>query len=158
MPVTRPSTGARVRGAMACLVLMLCAQAGLAQETASDTAEDVVAAYHLALQQQNEDAARALLAPDLVVMENGHVEDAATYLAHHLPADMEFASAVQMERKVLRSGESGDDAWVLAETSSSGNYKGRPIAGKGAELMLLRRTNGQWRIHAIHWSSYSPGD
>ena len=47
----------------------------------------------------------------------------------------------------------GDAAWVSSTSSTTGEYRGRQINSRGAELMVLSREPDGWKIRAIHWSS-----
>jgi hypothetical protein len=48
---------------------------------------------------------------------------------------------------------SEDVAWAASTSTSTGEFRDRAINAAGAELMVLVRTAGGWRIAAIHWSS-----
>jgi ketosteroid isomerase-like protein len=75
------------------------------------------------------------------------------YLSHHFEADAKFAQTVK--RKVVWRSEqmAGDTALLLAETESSGSFKGKPIKLFGLETIVLRHVDGEWNIVHIHWSS-----
>ena len=89
--------------ATALVVATLLSQIGFAQSGDAGTDQpqadartaiiSVVQAYHSALIAQDKDGALALLAPDVMVLESGHIETAEEYVAHHLEADMEFSGA-----------------------------------------------------------------
>ncbi|HMI55435.1 MAG TPA: hypothetical protein VK494_04560, partial [Gemmatimonadaceae bacterium] len=83
----------------------------------------------------------------------GEVENKSQYLSHHLAADIEFAKAVRGERTVVSYAQEGNVAWLVATSTASGNFRGRPINSVGAELMILSRIQKRWQIRAIHWSS-----
>jgi uncharacterized protein (TIGR02246 family) len=123
--------------------------------TAADSAAVVAAVsrLHQALATGDSTAVLALLTDDVVVLESGGIESRAEYRHHHLPADIEFARAIKSERKVQSVTVAGDAAWVSATSTTQGEFKGRPVNSAGAELMVLRRVGGAWRIAAIHWSS-----
>jgi ketosteroid isomerase-like protein len=112
-----------------------------------------VARFHQALAAGDSAAVLALLAPDAVILESGGVEDVAEYRGHHLPADIEFARAVQGTRTPVQVRVRGDVAWVAATSVAQGQFRGRAVDSAGAELMVLARTPDGWRITAIHWSS-----
>ncbi|HEX8317958.1 nuclear transport factor 2 family protein [Longimicrobium sp.] len=112
-----------------------------------------VARFHQALEAGDSAAVLALLAPDAVILESGGVEDVAEYRGHHLPADIEFARAVQSTRTPVQVRVQGDVAWASATSVAQGQFRGRAVAATGAELMVLARTADGWRITAIHWSS-----
>ncbi len=128
---------------------------GASPAPASDSAEVVgtVARYHDALVRADSSAALAMITSDAVILESGRSETREQYRAHHLAADMAFATAVQTRRAVTSVVVRGDVAWVASQSTSQGQFRGRQIDATGAELMVLTRTSGGWRISAIHWSS-----
>jgi len=137
---------------------LICARpsSGTAQGmSGSDGAGAVAAveAYHHALQAGDSAAVRDLLADDVVVLESGGMESRAEYLSHHLPGDMAFAAAVTREPGDHQVTVQGDVAWVTSMSRTTGTYRDRAIDSRGAELMVLTRQEGRWRIRAIHWSS-----
>lgn len=126
-----------------------------------DQAEDSAAVvatverYHAALAAGDSATALLLLTPDAVVLESGGMETRAEYRAHHLPADIEFARAVTRERGPIRVTVRGDAAWAASTSTTVGEFRGRKIDARGAELMVLTRSADGWKISAIHWSSRS---
>jgi ketosteroid isomerase-like protein len=146
---------ALVIAAAVVLVGLATAQTATTSGTGDDRAamEAAVNAYHAALKSGDSTAALKLLAPDVMVLESGYIETAEQYLADHLPADMEFAAATNGERKTLSAVVSGEIGWVISSSTARGEFRGRPVNSAGAELMVLERVAGAWRIRAIHWSS-----
>jgi ketosteroid isomerase-like protein len=124
----------------------------IADNDSADVAK-VVMAYHHAMEQGDSAAALALLADDAVILESGGVETRAEYRSHHLPGDIGFARAIKSERGVIRVVVQGDVAWASSTSVAQGEYRGRQVNSSGAELMVLARTPGGWKIRAIHWSS-----
>lgn len=122
---------------------------------AADSAEvaRVVGQYHEALGRGDSTAALGLLAPDAVILESGGMETVAEYRAHHLSSDIEFARAIPERRSAIGVAVRGDVAWAASTSTAKGTFRGRTIDSSGAELMVLTRTPGGWRIAAIHWSS-----
>lgn len=121
---------------------------------AAQGAADVVASFHRSLKSGDTASASDLLADDALIYESGSVERSkAEYAGHHLPADTAFAKATT--RTVLRmSGEAvGNLAWIATEARTTSTYKGRAIDNSSTETMMLRRSDGRWRIVHIHWSS-----
>ena len=156
-------TTIRVRRAMigaavfaAALLVPLTPTAGGAQSPARDDSSAVartVQQFHQALESGDSTAALSLLAPDAVIQESGGVESRADYRNHHLPGDIKFARAVKSVRGPVAVTVQGDVAWASSTSSTQGTYGERAINSTGAELMVLSRMNGQWRIRAIHWSA-----
>ena len=97
--------------------------------------------------------ALSLLAHDAIILESGDVETRDEYRSQHLPADIAFARAVPSVRGPIRVVIHGDAAWAISTTKTRGSYRGRSIDSQGAELMVVTRVEGRWRIRAIHWSS-----
>ncbi len=130
--------------------------AAVASPAAPDSAAiaGVTAAFHAALAAGDSTAALALLADDAVVLEGGDRETRADYAAHHLGADVAFAQAMTGTRTVEGVAQVGDAAWVWATSTESGTWHDHAVDAVGAELMVLSREGGDWRIRAIHWSSH----
>ena len=123
--------------------------------TSADSAAvaHTVEQFHAALAAGDSAAALALLTPDAVILESGGMETRAEYRSHHLPADIDFARAVQTRRAPGRVAVQGNAAWAASTSSAEGTFRGRAVNSSGAELMVLARTPEGWRIAAIHWSS-----
>ena len=128
--------------------------AGAQSSSADSTAiAGVVASFHSALERGDSAAVIALLSPRAVILESGSAETVAEYRSHHLPADIEFARALPGVRTPLRISVRGDVAWAAATGTTQGEFKGRAVNSASAELLVLERVGGAWRITAIHWSS-----
>ena len=135
------------------LALVTLATPALAQQSDSAAVVGVINRFHEALATGDSTAALALLSDDVIVLEAGGVETRDEYRSHHLPGDIGFAKAVRSERKLVSVKLRGDVAWVTSTSTARGNYRERPIDSVGAELIVLAKTAGGWRIAAIHWSS-----
>lgn len=126
-----------------------------AQSQAADSAAvaETVRRFHEALVRGDSATAMGLLAEDAVVLEAGGVESRAEYEAHHLAADMRFAATVPSTPGPLRVRLAGEMAWATSTSDAVGSVDGRPVNSVTAELVVLSRTAGGWRIRAISWSS-----
>ena len=128
-----------------------------ADDEAARPAIAVVDAIHAALGSGDAEAVLALLAEDVVVLEEGGAERSREeYAGHHLPADMAFAAATTAEVTRRAARVEGDVAWVLTEGRTTGAFNGRPVDRLTAETMILHRDGDVWRIRHIHWSSRAP--
>ncbi|MEP7346669.1 MAG: DUF4198 domain-containing protein, partial [Gemmatimonadaceae bacterium] len=125
--------------------------AGSAQDSASAAA--TVTRFHNALAAGDTATVLSLLAEDVVILESGGVETRDDYRAHHLAADIEFARAVPSKPGSLLVRIRGDVAWVSGTSVTQGEFRGRPINSASAELVVLTREPGGWKIRAVHWSS-----
>lgn len=147
----------------------LCAPAAVAHDGAVSTgavqtvgeaaapAVAAVDAFHAALGSGDAAAVLALLAEDVVVLEEGGAERSRDeYAGHHLPADMTFAAATTAETTRRAAWVQGDVAWVLTEGRTTGAFNDRPVDRLTAETMVLHRDGDAWRIRHIHWSSRAP--
>jgi ketosteroid isomerase-like protein len=158
--MTRPHRGVFEYGVAVTVVVMVLLVAtprsGGAQAVSdSASALAVVQRFHAALRAGDSSAAVSLLAPDVVVLESGEMEDRAAYLAHHLPADIEFSRAVTEQRDPAHVTIRGDVAWVSSTGRARGKFRERDVNSVSAELMVLVRTSSSgWQIAAIHWSSH----
>ena len=141
----------------ACMVLSIPAQNVSAQSVAtsadSNAVVTVATQFHRALARGDSAAVANLLTTDVTILESGDLERRADYLGHHLAADIAFAKAVSSTRVVRQVTVIGDAAWIVATSSTSGTLEERAVHSQGAELMVLRRSSGAWRIVAVHWSS-----
>lgn len=93
------------------------------------------------------------LADDVRILESGRVEDKEHYRSGHLAGDMRFAGAVPPVRSEIEVTLMGDVAWAHSTSVRQGRIGDREIDSQGAELVVLAREGGTWKIKAIHWSS-----
>ena len=113
----------------------------------------VIEAFHAALAAGDSTAALSHLADDVTILESGGVEDKDHYRSGHLAGDMRFAQAVRRERGDVSVEVVGDVAWAHSTSVTQGRMGDREIDSQGAELVVLGREGGAWKIKAIHWSS-----
>jgi ketosteroid isomerase-like protein len=145
----------RIQVVFAIAVCALAARETRAQRPLTDSAAAVraVEQFHAAIAAADTAAVQRLLHASAVVLESGDLETRAEYFAHHLAADIAFARGVPSTRSLRSVTVRGDAAWVVATSRTTGKLENRDVDSDGAELMVLRRDNGEWRIAAIHWSS-----
>lgn len=135
-------------------LLLLVLAGSLAAAESPRGPQEVVAAFHVALSGGDRARVTELLAPGVIIFESGGAElSREEYVSHHLGADMEFAKATKVEVVDRQAGETGDAAWVLTRSRTSGTFKDRQVDLRGTETMLLRKTPDGWKIVHIHWSS-----
>lgn len=114
----------------------------------------VVDDFHRALRSGDADTVLALMAPEVVVLEEGGAERSRDeYASHHLRSDMTFAAASEAVVSRRVASIEGDIAWVLTEGRTTGRVNDRAIDRRTAETMILQRLGEGWRIRHIHWSS-----
>ena len=132
--------------------LLVTPDAGQAQDAAADVVA-VVDAFHAALSAGDSTTALNYLADDVIILESGGVEDKEHYRSGHLRGDMRFAQAVARERGEIQVQIMGGVAWAHSTSVTQGTMGEREINLQGAELVVLAREGGTWKIKAIHWSS-----
>jgi ketosteroid isomerase-like protein len=126
------------------------------QSDATDTATDVVNAFHAALKRGDTKAALELMAEDVVIFESGGVErNRAEYEAHHLKSDADFSAATARTPISQTIASDGNFSSVMSVEFVKGTFRDRPVNTRSVETMVLRKTEGRWRIIHIHWSSAS---
>lgn len=130
---------------------VLCAQDSESKDVT--LIKSVVVNYHKALEAKDKEAALKLLSSDVIIQEGGHLETAEEYKSHHLMSDMAFISSVSTKREVIEAVSEGNIGWVISSSIMTGEFRDRTINSTSAELMVLRKENGSWKIRAIHWSS-----
>jgi ketosteroid isomerase-like protein len=134
---------------IACLVQAACSPAPPAEPAVTATLE----AFYAAMKTGDTAAAMQQIAPDAVFVESGRLETRAEYEANHLPADIGFEKQVNGTRGPMQVKIEGDTAWVIATTEYDGTFDARPVNFVSAQLAVLTRGDGNWRIRSIHWSS-----
>ena len=134
-----------------CNISLVSAQDTESKEVALIKA--VVQYYHEALEEKDKETALKLLSDDVLIQEGGYLQTAEEYKSHHLMLDMEFSSAVSGKREVIEAVVEGNIGWVVASSSMIGEFQGEDVNSIGAELMVLKKENGSWKIRAIHFSS-----
>jgi ketosteroid isomerase-like protein len=113
----------------------------------------VLESFYGAMKAGDTAAAMALIAPDAQFVESGRLETRDEYEKNHLPADIQFEKQVNGVRGPMRVTFQGDTAWVIGTTDFEGTFDGTPVNFVSAQLAVLTRETGDWRIRSIHWSS-----
>jgi len=130
-------------------IVLEAAPAAIATEAVA-----TVARFTSALESGDREAVLACLAPDVVIFEHGGAEiSREEYTQHHLDGDLEYLREVDVrvvDRRVLNGA---DRAVVLTRSKSSGEFRGKPVASRGTETLVLERRDAGWVIVHVHWSS-----
>lgn len=136
----------------ALLLVLSLTPAGPAEAGAEPLA--TVEAFHRALAAGDREAVLATLDSEVLIFEAGGAERSREeYASHHLAGDLEFAKAVERKVSERRQGGSGEFAWVLTRSETTGRFRDKDVATRDTETMLLRKAGPSWRIVHIHWSS-----
>ena len=138
--------------------IMVLASLSLGAATAEggkDEPAAIVRSFHAALSSGHRDAVLALLDPGVVIFEQGDAEMSRDeYASQHLDADLEFSRATSSKVVDQRTQAKGQSAWVLTISETAGSFRGKDVASRNVETMVLEKTTGGWRIVHIHWSSH----
>jgi len=98
--------------------------------------------------------AGAQLDPAVIILESGGAEhSAAEYLGGHAKADAQFLKGSHHVLKRRTGRATGDFTWVASESELHVEKDGKPSTIASTETMVLRLSEGGWRIIHIHWSS-----
>lgn len=139
-----------VTAALICISFTACT-------SPSPRAEDVVGvmeSFYGAMKSGDAAGAMTHIATDAVFVESGRLETRAEYEKNHLPADIDFERQVTGRRSPWEVKFDGDTAWGIATTEFVGTFEGGPVDFVSAQLAVLTREDGRWRIRSIHWSSH----
>jgi len=140
-------------GVLASILLWLPACAPAPPPPNEAEVKAVLESFYGAMKTGDTAAAMRLIAPDAVFLESGKLETRAEYEANHLPADIGFEKQVTGKRGPIQVTFEGNTAWLIATTDYEGTFDGSPVSFVSAQLMVLTRVSGDWRIRTIHWSS-----
>ncbi len=135
------------------IVTMSYCTSVLGQQNTEDQVVAVIDAFHAAMVAGDSTTALSHLADDVTILESGGVENKEHYRSGHLAGDMRFAQAVPRKRGEMKVTLVGDVAWAHSTSVTQGRMDDREINSLGAELVVLAREDGIWKIKAIHWSS-----
>lgn len=141
------------------LVVLIAGALGInslyAQASADNAAiTTVFESFYGAMKAAKPADAMKLIALDAVFLESGNLETRAQYETNHLPADIDFEKVVTGKRSPLSITIEGNTAWVIATTEYKGTFENAPVNFVSAQLMVLTRQQGEWKIRSIHWSSH----
>jgi uncharacterized protein (TIGR02246 family) len=126
----------------------------LAAPLAAQDPGEVVASFHEALARGDTAETLSHLDPDVLIFESGGAETSRDQFASsHMGADMAYAAATTRETIDSRTDLVGDVAIVTSRSRTTGTYREREVNSAGTETVVLKRTEGVWRIVHIHWSS-----
>lgn len=139
---------------MAATLATLCLSA-CGQPTAETQAEvrNTLEAFYAAMKNGDRAAAMSHIAEDAVFVEGGRLETRQQYEENHLPNDIGFEKQVTGKRGEWKITIEDNTAWAIATTEYDGIFDGAPVAFTSAQLAVLSRDAGAWRIRSIHWSS-----
>jgi len=133
---------------LVCVVLAACASAPREEDVVS-----VMESFYGAMKTGDTAAAMQHIADDAVFVESGRLETRSEYESNHLPADIQFERQVTGKRSPWQVRFEDDTAWGIATTEYDGTFDGSPVNFVSAQLAVLTRQDGSWRIRSIHWSS-----
>ena len=116
-------------------------------------AEATAKAFHAALQKGDRAAVLALLAPEVVVSEEGESQSREQYAAGHLGADIEFLKSASIKPVSVGSMPMGNTAMVGSRSEIRTNTNGKAMAMLSSEMLTMKKTPNGWRITRIEWAS-----
>lgn len=97
--------------------------------------------------------------PDVMIVEGAGADIGwARYRDHHLRPELEAFTGLQYSYDQVRTHVVDDVAWATFDYSLRGTLKDREIDIAGKGTMILRRTDGDWRIVHSHTSGRPRGE
>ena len=151
--ITRIQAAIPRRIALASLTALLLASGACASAPSDREIVSVIDSFYGAMKKGDRGAAMSHIAPDAVFLESGRLETRSQYENDHLPGDIEFERQVAGKRGPIAVKFNGDTAWASALSEYDGVFNGSPVAFTGAQLVVLTKIDGTWKIRSIHWSS-----
>jgi ketosteroid isomerase-like protein len=137
----------------ATLALLCCSACGRSTDEAQAEIRSTLEAFYAAMKNGDRAAAMSHIAEDAVFVEGGRLETRQQYEENHLPNDIGFEKQVTGKRGEWKITIEDNTAWAIATTEYDGIFDGAPVAFTSAQLAVLSRDAGAWRIRSIHWSS-----
>ena len=143
------------RMSLAFSLCLLALQPAPAQSVRLDSLAAIAAidAFHAALRAGDSATVVGLLATDAVIIEAGTIETRAEYLSGHLGGDIKASRGTPGERTIVAATVTDNVAFVTARTVTSTTGAQGTSVSELAELMVVSKTDGIWKIRAVHWSS-----
>ncbi len=123
------------------------------QPKAVPAAEAVAHAFQSALQRGDRAAVLALLAPDVSISEDAHVQTRDEYASGHLGGDIAFLKGARITPVSIASMAMGDGAMVGSESAIKTSVKGKPVALRSREMLKLTHDGKDWKIVSVQWQS-----
>jgi len=116
----------------------------------SETAD----ALHDALVAGDGDGVAAVLAEDVIILEGDHAQtNRDDYMSGHMLSDMAFLPNVSREILDRSVNQSGDLAWIITQSRTTGQYKDREIDSEARETLVMKHNGEKWEITLIHWDN-----
>lgn len=111
-------------------------------------------AYHSALEARSVEQLAAVFDPDLLVLEGTHKNAGwVDYRDNHIGPEMkEWSGFKVVSTRITDSVVAGELAYVVTESRYRITSKGKAVTVEAAETLVLRMTEGRWRIRHIHYS------
>jgi hypothetical protein len=111
--------------------------------------------FRMAIINNEQEKASELLTDDARILESGGIETKEEYLSHHFHSDGKFLSAMEREVKSQKVKSNENTAWVSTVSHMQGTFNEKEVSVNSAELAVLVKTEGGWKISSVHWSSRS---
>jgi ketosteroid isomerase-like protein len=123
-----------------------------AAQTAKSGPEQAIATFEQGLAERKVELIEKVVAPDLVVLENGGRNDGwADFRDNHLIPEMaEPAPAAKPE--LLKLSVKGEMAWAYTRTSFQSTRRGQKREVVIWSAYVLEKREGAWKIVLLDWS------
>ncbi|MBD3668640.1 MAG: DUF4440 domain-containing protein, partial [Kangiella sp.] len=107
---------------------------------------------HHRLKSGDVSAVKALLAPDVLILEGDHAQrNRLEYMSDHMVSDMAFLPNIEREILDREVRQTSDLAWVITRSRMEGEFKGQVIKQETREMLVMEHDGQKWQITLIHW-------
>ena len=125
-------------------------------ESLEGSPEDIVNLFGQALRSGDEATLREIFVPETVIAEGGRAERSFDqYAGHHMRSDMAFIGAIETTLMKRDTIIGSDVATIVSQSKLHGSFRNQTINSQIMETMVLRKSDGRWRITHVHWSTAS---
>ena len=141
-----------IRGLVLAVLSAACSNAFAQPGHSQDDLRSTITQFEEALQKRNLSQIEKLVAPDIVVFENGMRNNGwPDFRDHHLIPEFREPAAVT-RTEFVRSETSGKMAWAYTHSELSTEKDGKLIKLMLWSVYVLQRDAQRWKIHVINWS------
>lgn len=124
-----------------------------ASVTKSDPAQ-VSDDLYAALSKGDGTAVGKILSETVIILEGGHAQKSRDeYMSGHMISDMAFLADINRKIISREASQSGNLAWVITHSISTGAYNGKEINLTSREMLVMEHNGTAWQITLIHWDN-----
>lgn len=141
------------RTVTAFLLLFALSPAAPAQSPPEAGAREAIATFERGLAERKLALIEQVVAPDLVVFENGERNDGwADFRDHHLVPEMQEPAPAGAKSELVRIKVAGEMAWAYSKSTFPSERRGQKREVTVWSAYVLEKRAGAWKIVLLDWS------